>query len=78
MRTRLQCLEKADHCARLARVTDTPENEYLLIETAKQWRCLANAAGPKMRIADPKGRKLTARNETVIPWLLSQSGALIR
>jgi hypothetical protein len=59
-------------------MADTPENEYLLLETAKQWRCLADAAGPTMCIGDPKGPKPPARNEVVIAWLLSQTGALIR
>ena len=78
MRTRLQCLEKAAHCARLAQVTDTPGNEHLLLEIAKQWRCLADASRPTVRIAEPNGGKLAARNEPLIAWLLSQSGALIR
>ena len=78
MRTHLQCLEKADHCARLAQVTDTPGNELLLLEIAKQWRCLAGASPTTVRIAEPNDAKLAARNEPLIAWLLSQSGALIR
>ena len=78
MRTRLQCLEKAAHRARLAQVTDTPGNERLLLEIAKQWRCLADGSRPTVRIAEPSGERLVARNEARIAWLLSRSGALIR
>lgn len=78
MRTRLQCLEKADYCARLAQVTDTPGNEHLLLEIAKQWRCLADTSPPTVRIAEPSDAKLAAPNESLIAWLLSQTGTLIR
>ena len=78
MRTRLQCLEKADHCAGLAHVASTPGNEHLLLEITKQWRCLADGSLPTVRIAEPNGAKLATRSEPLIAWLLSQSGALIR
>jgi hypothetical protein len=72
MQTRLQCLEKAAHCARLAQVTDTPGNEHLLLEMAKQWRCLPDASRPTVRIAE-NGGKLAPRNEPLKARLLSQS-----
>jgi hypothetical protein len=78
MRTRLQCLANADHCARFVQLTDTPANEYLLLEMARQWRCLADAARPAVYELEPNSGKLAARNEVLTAWLLSQSGALIR
>jgi hypothetical protein len=41
MRTRLQCLQMAAYCERLARESITFSNRHLLIEAANQWRSSA-------------------------------------
>ena len=74
MRTRLQCLEKAAHCALLAQGTASPANEHLLLETARQWRCLADASRPAMRTAEPmasrrRGTK-QGQHAAILGWRL--------
>jgi hypothetical protein len=68
----------AAHCDGLAQNNASPAAQLLLMEAAKQWRHLADASGPSLPIGEPSIQTLATRDDILIAWLLSQSGALIR
>lgn len=78
MLTRLQCLEMAAHCDGLAQNDASLAAQLLLMEAAKQWRHLADASGPSLPIGKSNIETLADRDDALIAWLLSQTGALIR
>ena len=78
MRTRLQCLEMAAHCKRLAQNSASPPGQLMLMEAAKQWCHLADASDLDLPIDEQSIATLAAQNDEPIAWLLTQSGALIR
>jgi hypothetical protein len=66
MRTRLQCLQMAAHCERLAQESITFSNRHLLIEAANQWRSSASRTA-----SEPV-------DDSMLVQMLSDVGCLIR
>jgi hypothetical protein len=69
MRTREQCLDKADYCERLARDCSTTASGLLLLEAARHWRDLARRLPPAA---------IPAPDDPLLAKMLSEVGALIR
>ena len=74
MRTRLQCLQMAAHCERLARESITFSNRHLLIEAAKQWR--SSAAVAQSEVLSRTASEPT--DDSMLVQMLSDVGCLVR
>ena len=72
MRTRLQCLQMAAHCERLAQESITFSNRHLLIEAANQWRSSAAQSEVLSRTASEP------IDDSMLVQMLSGVGCLIR
>ena len=70
MRTREQCLDKAEYCERLARDCATTSSGLLLLEAARHWRNLARGLPPAVPVPAP--------DDPLLAKMLSEVGVLIR
>jgi hypothetical protein len=74
MRTRLQCLQMAARCERLAQESITFSNRHLLIEAANQWR--SSAAAAQSEVLSRTASKPI--DDSMLVQMLSGVGCLIR
>ena len=74
MRTRLQCLQMAARCERLARESITLSNRHLLLEASNQWRSSAAVAQSEV-LSRAASEPI---DDPMLLQMLSDVGCLIR
>jgi hypothetical protein len=78
MRTSRECLEHAARCERLARQCSSPSNKEVLLQTAKQWRRLAELPDPPAASSRVKDVPLSASEQAMLEKMLSDVSCPVR